>query len=110
MLFLHRLACGARVKLLGGMLVYPDKRTMHAGVDVSHKAKGKLSALELAKKRKRERAGTIIAALLAKLDPTAPKVSSHSLTLTRTRARTHTHTHTLSLPPSLSLSLRVFLL
>ena len=47
-----------------------------AGVDVSHKAKGKLSALELAKKRKRERAGTIIAALLAKLDPTAPQVTT----------------------------------
>jgi hypothetical protein len=47
---------------------------MHTGVDVSHKAKGKLSALELAKKRKRERAGTIIAALLSKLDPTAQQV------------------------------------
>lgn len=46
-----------------------------AGVDVSHKAKGKLSALELAKKRKRERAGGIIAALLAEADPTAQAVS-----------------------------------
>jgi len=47
-----------------------------AGVDVSHKAKGKLSALELAKKRKRERAGGIIAALLAEADPTAAKAVS----------------------------------
>ena len=41
------------------------------GVDVSHKAKGKLSALELAKKRKRERAGSIIARLLADKDDSA---------------------------------------
>jgi len=43
---------------------------------VSHKAKGKLSALELAKKRKRERAGGIIATLLAEADPTAAKAVS----------------------------------
>jgi len=46
-----------------------------AGVDVNHKAKGKLSALELAKKRKRERAGGIIADLLRKADTTAVAVS-----------------------------------
>jgi len=49
------------------------QKLVDLGVDVSHKAKGKLSALELAKKRKRERAGTIIAGLLSKLDPTAQK-------------------------------------
>lgn len=47
------------------------QKLIDLGVDVSHKAKGKLSALELAKKRKRERAGGIIAALLAEADPTA---------------------------------------
>ena len=49
------------------------QKLIDLGVDVSHKAKGKLSALELAKKRKRERAGGLIAALIAENDPTAVK-------------------------------------
>lgn len=47
------------------------QKLIDLGVDVSHKAKGKLSALELAKKRKRERAGSIIARLLADKDDSA---------------------------------------
>jgi len=47
------------------------QKLIDLGVDVNHKAKGKLSALELAKKRKRERAGGIIADLLRKADTTA---------------------------------------
>lgn len=52
------------------------QKLIELGVDVSHKAKGKLSALELAKKRKRERAGGIIAELLRKADPSADEVKA----------------------------------
>ena len=45
-----------------------------AGVDVRHKAKGTLTALELAKKRKRELASGVTAAFLAEADPTAVQV------------------------------------
>ncbi|EKX45144.1 hypothetical protein GUITHDRAFT_152745 [Guillardia theta CCMP2712] len=42
------------------------QKLIDLGVDVNHKAKGKLSALELARKRRRELAGNKIAELLEK--------------------------------------------